>query len=255
MKYGYHILASVISFLLCLVMGLYAYADQIIYVGVWEFDRSLSQFGVEVKGNKWVQTREDGALSGVAFGGPGDNNHGSDGGEPYLVVKLPEKVKAGESTADGKKWAGWARLYEPEAIVTLDQYNSFFFRMSADAKNWTPKTRGDTSLRWNDPGAMFPASINNVDLLFTNVKDRLPWFWEKHTANGQSTIDPVLAVGDNYIEIGIRESDAVKYPRIEIVCLRNDNKKPSDDEVKLFLTAVQSTGKLTTSWGRMKSIY
>lgn len=255
MKYCQYVSIGAISFLLCLVIGSYAYADQVIYVGVWEFDRSLSQFGVEVKGNTWVQTQEDGALSGIALGGPGDNDYGSAGGEPYLVIKLPEKVKAGESTADGKTWAGWARLYEPEAIVTLDQYNSFFLRTSADAQNWTPATRGDTSLRWNDPGAMFPASINNVDILLTSVGERLPWFWEQHRANAQSTIDPVLEVGDNYIEIGIRESDATNYPRIEIVCLRNDGQKPSDDEVTLYMTAVQRSGKLAASWGKIKSVY
>jgi hypothetical protein len=244
-----------ISFLLCMIIGLCAYADQIIYVEVSDFDRSLSQFGEEVKGNTWVETPEEGAINGTAFGGPGDNNHGSDGGEPYLVIKLPQQVEAGESTADGKTWAGWARLYEPESIVTLDQYNSFFFRMSVDAENWTPAARGDTTLRWNDPGAMFPASINDVDVLFTDLGDRLPWFWEKHTANGQSTIDPVLEVGDNYIEIGIRESDPVNYPRIDVVCLRNDGEKPSDQEVPLYLTAVQPTGKLATSWGKIKSVH
>lgn len=246
---------GVIGFLLCLVIGLYAYADQVIYIEVSEFDRSLSQFGEEVKGNTWVETAEDGAINGTAFGGPGDNNHGADGGEPYLVVKLPEKVTAGESTADGKTWAAWARLYEPEAVITLDNYNSFFLRLSTDAENWTPATRGDTSLRWNDPGAMFPASINNVDVLLTDVGERLPWFWQQHRSGAQSTIDPVLEVGDNYIEIGIRESDATLYPRIDVVCLRNDGEQPSDKEVPLYLTAVRPAEKLATSWGKMRSMH
>ena len=245
----------VTGLLLFLLMVSYTHADQVIYVGVWDFDPVLSQFGGEVKGNTWTRTVEDGALSGTAFGGPGDNNHGSDGGEPYLVVKLPENVKAGESTADGKTWAAWARLYEPEAIITADGFNSFFLRTSTNAENWTPSTRGDTALRWNDPGAMFPASINNVDLLFTSVGDRLPWFWQKHTANGQSSIDPVLEVGVNYIEIGIREADAVKYPRIEVVCLRNDDQQPSDDEVPQYLTPVRPGEKLSATWGKVKSAY
>jgi hypothetical protein len=252
MRYHSIIVAGLLLFLL---MASYTHADQVIYVGVWDLDPALSQFGVEIKGNTWTQTIEDGALSGTAFGGPGDNNHGSDGGEPYLVIKLPVDVKAGESTSDGKTWAAWARLYEPEAIVTLDQYNSFFLRASTDAKNWTPSTRGDTSLRWNDPGAMFPASINNVDVLLTSVGERLPWFWEKHTANAQSTIDPTLEVGVNYIEIGIRESDPTNYPRIEIVCLRNDNQQPTDEEVPLYLTPVQPGEKLSATWGKVKSAY
>lgn len=254
MRYVYSI--TVTSFLLFLLVVSYTHADQVIYVGVWDFDPALSQFGVEVKGNTWTRTVEDGALSGTAFGGPGDNNHGSDGGEPYLVIKLPVDVKAGESTSDGKTWAGWARLYEPEALNTPDGFNSFFFRTSADAQNWTPATRGDTALRWNDPAAdMFPASVNNVDVLFTSVGDRLPWFWEKHTANGQSTIDPVLEVGVNYLEIGIRESDLTDYPRIEVVCLRNDDQLPSDEEVPQYLTPVRPGEKLSATWGKVKSAY
>jgi hypothetical protein len=253
MRYVHSIIFT--SFLLFVLVASYTQADQVIYVGIWQYDPALSQFGVEVKGNTWTQTIEDGALSGTAFGAPGDNNHGSDGGEPYLVMKLPVDVKAGESTSDGKTWAGWARLYEPESIITADGFNSFFLRTSTDAQNWTPATRGDTALRWNDPGAMFPDSINNVDLLFTSVGDRLPWFWQKHTANGQSTIDPVLEVGVNYIEVGIRESDAVKYPRIEVVCLRNDDQLPSDDEVPQYLTPVKPGDKLSATWGKVKSAY
>lgn len=252
MKYHSIIVTGLLLFLL---MASYTHADQVIYVGLWDFDQALSQFGVEVKGNTWTRTVEDGALSGTAFGGPGDNNHSADLGEPYLVIKLPIDVEAGESTADGKTWAAWARLYEPEAIVTLDNYNSFFLRTSTDAENWTPATRGDTALRWNDPGAMFPDSINNVDVLFTSVGDRLPWFWAKHSANAQSTIDPTLAVGVNYIEIGIRESDPTNFPRMEIVCLRNDNQQPIDEEVPQYLAPVQPEGKLTATWGKVKSAY
>jgi len=234
-----------------------AYADQTIYVLVANYDKALSQFGVDVKGNTWVETEEDGAINKTAFGAPGDNNAGNDGGEPCLVIKFPEKVKAGESTADGKKWAVWARLYEPQALIDATNFNSFFLRTSADTVTWTPAGRADTTLRWNDPGAaMFPDSINGTDVILTDVGNRLPWWWQKHTANGQSTIDPVIAVGDNYAEIGIRESDAVNYPRIEVICFRNDDKQPADSEVpKLGASAVQSAGKLSITWGKMKSIY
>jgi len=240
--------------LVCLMICNYVYAAQTIYVGVWDYDRTLSQFGVDVKGNTWVETQETGALNGTAFGAPGDNNAGNDGGEPYLIIKFPVKVKAGESTADGKKWAVWGRLYEPEAIITLDQYNSFFIRTSADANNWTPAARADSTLRFNDPGAMFPDSINGTDLLFTKIGKAMPWWWQKHTANGQSTIDPVVSVGDNYVEIGVRESDPVNYPRIDVLCFRNDDKLPSDDEVPLFLTPVQPVGKLSITWGKIKAV-
>jgi len=252
MKFGQYSLIVVTTILMCLSIGL-AYAAQIIYVEVSTFDRALSQFGVDVKGNKWVETKEKGAINGTAFGGPGDNNHGSDGGEPYLVIKLPDKVKATESTKDGKKWAAWVRTYQPQAIIDATNYNSFFVRMSADAKTWIPATRGDTSLRWNDPSAeMFPKSVNGVDILFTDLKDTMPWFWLKHTANGQSTIDPTLVVGDNYVEIGIRESDVTNYPRIDVICFRNDDKLPSDKEIGQFITPVQPNGKLAASWGKIK---
>jgi hypothetical protein len=252
MKYGK---VSVISFLVCLVISLYAYADQIIYVEISQFDPALSEFGVEVLGNTWVETIEDGAINGTAFGAPGDNDHGAGGGRPALVIKLPVNVEAGEGTSDGKTWAAWARLYMPEAIVTVDQYNSFFMRSSTDAENWTPATGGDTALRWNDPGAMFPDSINGVDIILTDVGERLPWWWQQHRANGQSSIDPVLEAGVNYIEVGPRESDVTNYPRIDVICLRNDGGQPSDAEAPLFLTAVQPEDKLSTSWGHIKSNY
>jgi len=246
-------LIFIATMVLSLMILTSAYAAQVIYVEVNNFDPALSQFGKDVKGNKWVETAEKGAINGTALGGPGDNDSATGLGEPYLVIKLPDKVKAGESTADKKVWAAWARLYEPQALVNATDFNSFFLRVSPDAKTWKPAARGDATLRWNDPGAdLFPKSINGTDMLFTSLKDTMPWWWQKHTANGQSTIDPTLAVGDNYIEIGIRESDAVNYPRIDVVCLRNDGGKPSDDEVPQYLTSVQPTGKLTATWGKIK---
>ncbi len=250
MKYGK---IFVLSFLLCLVMGLYSYADQVIYIEMSQFDPAMSEFGVDVLGNMWVETIEDGAINGTAFGAPGDNDHGAGGGKPALVFTTT--VKAGEGTSDGKTWVAWARFLMPEALNTADGFNSFFMRSSTDATNWTPETGGDTSLRWNDVGAMFPDSINGVDILITDVGERLPWFWQSIQANGQSTIDPVLEAGLNYIEIGPRESDAVLYPRIDVICLRNDGGLPSDAEAPLFLTAVQPEDKLSTSWGHIKSNY
>jgi len=240
--------------LLSLMLCTYAYSAQVIYVGVWTFDPALSQFGVDVKGNTWVMAGDPGSINGTDYGAPGDNNAGNDGGEPYLTIKFPDQVKAGESTADGKVWALWGRLYEPQALIDATNYNSFFFRTSADAKNWTPAARADTSLRLNDPSAaLFPDDINGVDILFTNQGKALPWWWQKHTANAQSTIDPVIAVGDNYVEIGVRESDPTNFPRINVLCFRNDGKVPSDDEVPQFITPVQPAGKLAMTWGKIKS--
>ena len=245
MKYG------VISLLMCLVMGLYAYADQIIYVEISQFDPALSEFGVEVLGNTWMETPEDGAINGTAFGAPGDDDHGAGGGKPALVIKLPN-VNAGEGTSDGKTWIAWARMLVPKSAgdFTNESGNSFFLRTSTDATNWTPETGGDTSLRWNDIG-----DIDGVNSILTDVGDRLPWWWQTHRATGQSSIDPVIEAGVNYIEVGPRESDAVDYPRIDVVCLRNDGGQPSDSEAPLFLTAVQPEDKLSSSWGHIKSNY
>ena len=107
------------TLLLFLAIALSGYTDMVIYIDVANFIPADSQFGVEVKGNKWVSFRDSNAIGGKAFGGPGDNNYGADGGdpflvaEPYLVIAFPKEVKAGESTADGKVWVPWARMLLP----------------------------------------------------------------------------------------------------------------------------------------------
>lgn len=230
-------------------------ADQVIYVAIGNFDPGLSQFGVEVKGNTWGEFEQEGSLYGTSFGGPGDNNHGSDGGEPFLVVKLPVNVQAGESTADGKVWDAWARVYVPEALNTIDQYNSFFLRVSPDAKSWIPGTGGSTALRFNDPGITFPTGWPAEGLLFTDAGDSLPWWWQKHTANGQSSIDPTLSVGVNYIEVAPRESDTTNFPQIDVICLRNDGGQPSDAEARQSVVSVEPQGKLTSLWAELKATH
>jgi hypothetical protein len=124
-------------------------------------------------------------------------------------------------------------------------------------------------LLWNDPGGskndlLFPDSINGVDSIFTDLEDELPWFWQNHKATidaprgPDSTIDPTLEVGDNYVELVPRESDPVDYPRIEIICFRNDGNQPSDAEALRYfkvIQPVQPTGKLVGRWGEMKSSY
>ncbi len=63
MRFSRPLLIGVVGLLLCLAIGS-AYAAQIIYVEVSTFDRALSQFNVDVKGNKWVETSEKGAING-----------------------------------------------------------------------------------------------------------------------------------------------------------------------------------------------
>jgi hypothetical protein len=256
----------ILSCFIVILFSVSAYADQVIYVEVSDFDPKLSQFDVDVKGNKWIETQEDGAINDTAFGAPGDNNFNADGGEPYLVIKLPEKVKQGESTADSRKWDAWARLYEPEMLVTGNLSNSIFLRTSPDAKNWIPQNRGSTDLLWNDAGGgqhlMFPDCVDEVDVFFTDVGDRLPWFWERHSGGGarqpDSKIDPELNVGDNYIELCVRESNPVNYPRIDVICFRNDGGHPTDEEALQhlkILRSVSSMDKLIERWGYIKSAY
>ena len=73
----------------------------------------------------------------------------------------------------------------------------------------------------------------------------------------ESSMDPPLVVGDNYVELVPRESHVDRYPRIEIICFRNDGAQPSDTEalVKLGAASVQPAEKLIDSWGRIKSMY
>jgi hypothetical protein len=252
------------ALLICLGFG--ASADQVIYVKVADFDPDLSTFDEDIAGNRWIEEEQEGALFGTVFGAPGDNN--KDAAGPYLVIKLPEQVKAGESTNDGKTWIAWARMYEPGALVTGNENNSIFFRMSPDAKTWTPAARASTDLVWNDVGGtqnslLFPDCINGVDGIFTDVGDALPWWWQNHMATidaprgPDSTMDPPLAVGDNYVELTPRESSVDLYPRIEIICFRNDGAQPSDTEalVKLGGASVEPAEKLIDTWGNIKSMY
>ena len=51
-----------ISFFLCLIISLFAYADQVIYIDVANFIPDESQFEVEVKGNEWIEVADPDAL-------------------------------------------------------------------------------------------------------------------------------------------------------------------------------------------------
>ena len=247
---------------LCLSMGgLFVYAEQYIYVEVSDFKPALSQFGEEVAGNMWVETEEEGALFGTIFGSPGDNDHAAAPGEPYLVIKLPKRVEKGESSKD-VPWAAWGRflmptLAPPEKGGTDDGPNSFYLRMSPDAETWTPENRGDNALRWNDPehpDAIFPDVVNGEDVILTDQGDAGdPWIW--FNVNGAGTALQ-LEEGTNYCEIGTRESDPDIYPRIDVICFRNDGQFPSDAEALEYLEAVRPVepgGKLAVTWSMIKT--
>jgi len=230
---------GIISFLLCLVMGLYASADQVIYASLSSYIPADSQFGVEIKGNRWVEVADPSALGGKAFGGPGDSDYTADGGEPflvaepYLVVKLPINVEPGESTADGKVWIPWARMRVP-----ADQ-NSFYWQVSTGRPfQWKPEIITN-EIRWNDD------AVNGTDV----------WYWQDHITGNEGGIPADVGVGENYVRIGVRESDPVTFPTIELICFRNDGGTPNDDEALGSGAAVRPVDKLSTSWGHIKNTY
>ena len=250
--------------LVAVSLGGRAVADQVIYVKVSDFNPAKSKFDQDVGGNRWVETEEPGALFGTAYGGPGGNIPANGG--PYLTIQLPEDVKSGEATSDGKDWVAWGRLYEPESLNSGNLANSMFLRMGPDGSDWTPDQRGSTALLWNDvDGAdnalLFPDAIDGIDAVFTDEGDSLPWFWENHraTVNGprapDSTMNPPLEVGENWCELSVRESGIDNYPRIELISFRNDGAQPSDTEaVEYFdrILAVKPGGKLARSWPALR---
>ena len=149
-------------------------ADQVIYVDVAHYIPDDSQFGVEVKGNTWISFADPEAIGGRAFGGPGDNNYGDDGGdpfiaaEPYLVIPFPVDVKAGESTADGKVWVPWVRIRVPLT------HNSFYWQVSSEKPyKWKPEIITN-AVRWNDD------AMNNSD----------KWYWQDNTTGNDRGRSP-----------------------------------------------------------------
>lgn len=229
---------SVMSSLLCLIC-LCAYADQVIYVDVSHYIPAESQFGVEIKGNKWVEVRDPDAFGGLAFGGPGDDAYTADGGdpflvaEPYLVIKFPVNVKAGESTADGKVWVPWARMRLPST------QNSFYWQVSGDKPfAWKPEVITN-AIRWNDDAQ------NETDV----------WYWQDNVTGNDGGINADIVTGVNYVRIGVRESNPETFPRIDVVCFRNDGGIPSVDEALGSGTSVEPADKLSASWGKIKSSY
>ena len=235
MKYGRVLF---VSFLLCLISGLFAYADQVIYADLVHYIPMDSQFGVEVKGNTWIKVGDADAFGGTAFGGPGDGDYSADGGdpflvaEPYLVIKFPIDVEDGESTADGEEWVPWARMRLPS------EQNSFYWQTSTDKVNWKPEIITN-SIRWNDD------AMNGTD----------EWYWQDHITGNDGGILAEMEVGVNYVRIGVRESHEETFPLIDVICFRNDGEAPTDDEALGSGAAVKPVNKLSTSWGKVKRTY
>jgi len=212
---------------------------KVIYLDVANFIPGESQFGVEVDGNEWIEVADKDAFGSRAFGGPGDNDrdNANPPGAPFLVIRFPERVRAGESTANGKTWIPWARMR-----VSTD-LNSFFWQVSTNKKNWKPKENTNVN-RWNDD-----------DRNAGNAKGDGKWYWQDNLTGNAGAINADLAVGYNYLRIGVRESDPVNYPLIDVVCFRNDGKMPSDIEAAEAIAALRSVepaGKLAATWGDLK---
>jgi hypothetical protein len=216
-----------------------AIADQVIYVAVNEFIPADSQFGVDVDGNTWIKT-DDADVLVRAFGDPGDNDRDAakPPGAPFLVLRLPEPVEGGESTADGREWVPWARMR-----VKTDK-NSFFWQVSTDKVNWKPADN-DSPNRWNDDSRN--AGQPNGDG---------KWYWQDNVTGNDGGIPADMAVGVNYVRIGTRESGPDDFPEIDVVCFRNDGGTPNDSEALTALAsrgvAVEPAGKLATTWGTLK---
>jgi hypothetical protein len=192
-----------------------------------------------VDGNKWIKISDPDAIGGVAFGDPGDNDrdNAKPPGAPFLVIKFPVDVRAGESTADGKEWVPWARMR-----VKTDK-NSFFWQVSTDKKNWKPKDNTNVN-RWN-----------NDDRNAGNPLGDGKWYWQDNVTGNSGGIPADIAVGVNYLRVGVRESGPEDYPEIDVVCFRNDGGEPSYEEAKASGTPVEPAGKLATSWGQIKNTH
>lgn len=218
-----------------------ARADQIIAVAASAFDRSLSEFNVEIKGNKWIEVADPTSLTGVAYTCPGDNNFAAelDFG-PALIYKLPVAVKPGESTNDGKKWQIWFHMRVPT------DRNSFYWQLSSDAKNWVPTPITNAN------------RVNDDAMNFSNK-----WYWQDQETGNAGAATPTLVVGTNWLRVAVREADVLpNAPLFDVVVLRNYGQlgpagAPNDAEVKALLavTPIEPRGKAAITWGTLKTVH
>tara|TARA_B000000460_G_scaffold200117_1_gene146731 strand:+ start:270 stop:1028 length:759 start_codon:yes stop_codon:yes gene_type:complete len=230
---------NLMTLLLFLATALSGYTDMVIYIDVAHFIPADSQFGVEVKGNKWISFFDSNAIGGKAFGGPGDNDYAADGGdpflvaEPYLVIAFPEDVKAGESTADGKEWVPWARMLLPAG------QNSFYWQVSSGKPyKWKPEIITN-AVRWNDDAQ----------------NDSNKWYWQDNITGNDGGAFPDIATGKNYVRVGVRESDPKTFPHLDVLCFRNDGGIPTANEALASGTSVEPANKISTTWGQIKNSY
>lgn len=226
----------------CFGLGLLltaSYADQTIGVAASAYDRALSQFNVEIKGNKWGQVVDADSLMGTAYTCPGDNNFAAELADgPALIYKLPVDVKAGESTKDGKKWQIWFHMRVPT------DRNSFYWQLSTNAKAWVPDPITNAN-RVNDDG------MNGSN----------KWYWQDQLTGNDGAVEPVLTTGTNWLRVAVREADvSPNAPLFDIVILRNYGAlgaagAPKDADAKALASAtpVEPRGKAATAWGAIKS--
>jgi hypothetical protein len=236
-------------------------ADQVIMVDVMFFIPEKSEFILDddkrrdevddaikrTNRNVWDIFEDKNALGGFALGAPGDNDFAT---TFPLVYKLPVAIKAGEAGP----WKMWARLNR-----TADP-NSFFWKAGQDGKKWNPAGFNIDTHGWNNPAA-------------APIPGKAPWFY----FDGIGT--PDFQPGDNYLMISCRESGVPPdVPLIDVISIRNDGAKPTDEESEKLLTeqyagmespvgiapvgeveieekeeqAVSPGGKLAITWGRLK---
>jgi len=263
MKIQFYLFGAILALNFIVITPLFkmnVQAEQVIMVDVMYFIPDKSEFilddkerGIAVKkivkemgGNVWDVFEDKNALGGAALGAPGDNDFTTNS---PLVYKLPVAVKAGEAGP----WKMWARLNR------TDDPNSFWWKASQDAKNWTPKEFNVDTHSWNNPAAPL------------KVPDKPPWFWFDGVGN------PDLKPGDNYLMLSNRESGVPPNVNlIDVISIRNDGKQPTDEEAEKLLAeqykgitspigispveekeeqAISPGGKLTTTWGQMKGKY
>jgi hypothetical protein len=213
-----------------------AAADQMICTHWSAFDEGMST--VEDAGNTWTAVDDAESYTGTAFTAPGEADTGGGPDRPWLVYVLPEPVKAGEGTADGKTWQIWLHMR-----VITDQ-NSFYFGTSQDGSSWWPDVIDNT------------VRINNDDMNNTDE-----WFWADQVTGNDGGLSPLIEVGQNYIRLGPRETTETTdgSPRFDVVCLRNFgdlglDAAPADADVQPWLdvTPVEAQGKLATTWAAVR---
>jgi hypothetical protein len=248
---SYYLLGTFL--LTLLVFGLTASdAAQVIYIDMLDFIPDKGDFIKDEKerenkfkevqrnfqGHVWRIIEDKDAIDGKAMDCPGDNDFLS-----FAELIYQFEVNAGEQGP----WAMWARLNR------LPDPNSWFYRVSTDAKSWAPKDFNIDTAGWNNP----PGFGQNPEVLQfakgTLVDAKGPWFWYKGAGA------PDLKPGKNFLDISPRESGLPPNNHaIDMICIRNDGNDPTDDEAKAFASkgqgqAVSVKDKLTTTWGRVKS--